>query len=606
MCGIAAYIGEKEAAPILFESLKKLEYRGYDSCGIATICDDKLDCKKGTGKIKEVNDQLSFSGMRGTVGIAHTRWATHGEPNDINAHPHFSENKEIALVHNGIIENAEQLRKILRDKGHTFRSQTDSEVVAYLVEDLIKQGNSMGDAFMKSLKLVEGAFAIVAINKNKPNKLYVAKQSSPLVLGIAKDGIYVASDILPIQKHTKKVIYLQDEDIGILTKDNYSIRDLSNVEVNREINELSEKIEDVSKGDFDHFMLKEIYEQPKTIRGAFRGRIDNDTAKFGGLNISDDELKKIKRIILVGCGTSWHACLVGGYLLEDIAKISAQVEYASEFRYKRPVLGEGDLLIVLSQSGETADTIAAINEARKKGVRTIGLVNAVGSSISRMVDGGIYLHAGQEIGVASTKTFTSHLVILYLLSIYLGRLRNVLDSESSKEMLSELERIPETVEEMLKSSYKIEKIAEKHFNSTNALYLGRHYNFPIALEGALKLKEISYIHAEGYPAAEMKHGPIALIDENMPVVVIAPEGRLYSKIMSNIEEVKARKGKIIVITTNGLENGFDEVINIPKVSEYLTPLISIIPVQLLAYYIAKKRGCNIDKPRNLAKSVTVE
>ncbi|MCD4760126.1 glutamine--fructose-6-phosphate transaminase (isomerizing) [archaeon] len=606
MCGISAYIGEKEAVPILLEGIKRLEYRGYDSCGVATIFEKELVCRKGAGKIKDVNSKLKLFELKGCVGIAQTRWATHGEPNDVNAHPHFSENKEIAIVHNGIIENASSLRKVLREKGYNFRSKTDSEVVAFLIEDLIKEGNSMGDAFMKALKLVEGAFAIVAINRKKPHKLYVAKQSSPLVLGIANDGLYVASDILPIQKYTRKVVYLQDGDVGILTKSNYSIRDLSNVDVNRDVNELNEEIEETSIGNFEHFMLKEIHEQPKTIHRAFRGRIDNDTAKFGGLNISEKELKRIKRIILVGCGTSWHACLVGGYLLEDIAKIPSQVEYASEFRYKKPVLKEDDLLVVLSQSGETADSIAAINEAKKKGVKTIGLVNSVGSSIARLVDGGIYLHAGQEIGVASTKTFTSHLAVLYLLSVYLGRLNGSLDSEKAKEMLNELEGIPGIVSEMLKDSSKIEEVASKYFEGNNALYLGRHYNFPIALEGALKLKEISYIHAEGYPAAEMKHGPIALIDENMPVVVIAPEGRLYSKILSNIEEVKSRRGKVIVITTNGLEDGFDEVIKIPKVSDYLMPLVSVIPVQLLSYYVAKKRGCDIDKPRNLAKSVTVE
>jgi len=605
MCGIAAYTGEKQAVPILLDAIKKLEYRGYDSCGIATISNYGLNCKKGVGKIKDVDKYLNFSGLKGNIGIAHTRWATHGEPNENNAHPHFSFDKNIALVHNGIIENADVLRKVLEKKGYVFRSQTDSEVIVYLIEDLIKQGNNMGDAFMKSLKILEGAYAIVAINKNKPDKLYVAKQSSPLVLGIGKSEIYVASDVLAIRKYTNKIIYLHDEDVGILTKANYSIRNLKNVDVKREVNILKGDIEEVSKAGFEHFMLKEIYEQPETIKRAFKGRILDGNAKFGGINISDNDLKKVNRIILVGCGTSWHAALVGSYFFEEISRISSQVEYASEFRYKNPVITKNDLVIVLSQSGETADSIAAINEAKRNGARVIGLVNVVGSTISRMVDGGIYLHAGQEIGVASTKTFTSHLVVLYLLSIYLARIRNVLEKDKSKNMLEELEEIPKVIEEFLKSSNKIEEIAEKYFNATNALYLGRHYNFPIALEGALKLKEISYIHAEGYPAAEMKHGPIALIDENMPVVVIATEGKLYGKTLSNIEEVRSRKGKIIAITNNGLDN-MDEVIKIPKVSEYLTPLISVLPVQLLAYYIAKRRGCDIDKPRNLAKSVTVE
>jgi len=604
MCGIAAYVGLNKASPILFNSIKKLEYRGYDSCGIVTISNGTLCCKKGIGKIDDVNEKLNFINLQGSIGIAHTRWATHGEPSDVNAHPHFSCNQDIFIVHNGIIENAEELKKVLGD--HNFVSETDSEVIAHLIEDFINQGDMMENAFVKTLELIKGAYAIVAINKSEPEKLYVAKQSSPLVIGLGEGEILVASDILPIQERTKKVIYMQDGDYAILRKDRYSIKNLSETLIDREVVILKENIEEISKLGFEHFMLKEIYEQPKTISQAFKGRIDKGNAKFGGLNISDSELKGINRIILVGCGTSWHACLVGGYLFEEIAKIPTQVEYASEFRYKKPVLRKGDLLIALSQSGETADSIAAIQEAKENGVKTIGVVNNVGSTISRMVDGGVYLHAGSEIGVASTKTFTSHLVVLYLLSIYLGRINGNLSFDEASQMLEELKEIPKIVEEVLNSSSKIEEIASKYFNVSNALYLGRHYNFPVALEGALKLKEISYIHAEGYPAAEMKHGPIALIDENMPVIVIALEGRLYEKILSNISEVKARKGKVIVITTNGFENGFDELIKIPKVSEYLMPLVSVIPVQLLSYYIANKRGCNIDKPRNLAKSVTVE
>nr|MBA4404880.1 glutamine--fructose-6-phosphate transaminase (isomerizing) [Nanoarchaeum sp.] len=605
MCGIAAYIGQKEAAPIVLEAIKKLEYRGYDSCGIVTL-NDSLTCKKGTGKIEDVDKQVNFLSLRGNVGMGHTRWATHGEPSDRNAHPHFSCDNNIAIVHNGIIENSEELKTILVKSGHNFRSETDTEVVVHLIEELINEGNSMEEAFVKTLKLIEGAFAIVAMNKNEPNKLYAVKQSSPLVLGIGENEIFIASDVLPIQPYTNKVVYLQDEDFVVITKDNYEIKNLSKIKVNREVTILNENLEEISKGNFEHFMLKEIYEQPETIKRAFRGRIDKDNAKFGGLNISNEQLKKIKRIVLTGCGTSWHACLVGGSYFQEISKIAAQVEYASEFRYKNPVLGEDDLLIVLSQSGETADSIAAIQEAKSKNVKTIGLVNVVGSSIARMVDGGIYLHAGHEIGVASTKTFTSHLTALYLLSIYLGRINGNLSKEKAKEMLNDLEKLPEKINEVFSSVDEIKKIASKYFKSKNALYLGRHYNFPVALEGALKLKEISYIHAEGYPAAEMKHGPIALIDENMPVIVIAPEDRLYSKVMSNIQEVKSRKGKVIVVTTDATKNGFDEVILIPKVSEFLMPIISVIPVQLLAYYIAKERGCDIDKPRNLAKSVTVE
>ncbi|MBS3172715.1 glutamine--fructose-6-phosphate transaminase (isomerizing) [Candidatus Woesearchaeota archaeon] len=605
MCGIAAYIGQKEAAPIILDFIKKLEYRGYDSCGIATL-NGSLTYKKGTGKIDDVDQKINFLNLKGNIGIGHTRWATHGEPSDKNAHPHFSCEGNIAIVHNGIIENSEELKKILIKGGHEFRSETDTEVVVHLIEDLINEGNTMEEAFAKTLKLIQGAFAIVAMNKNEPNRLYVVKQSSPLVLGVGDNEIFVASDVLPIQLHTNKVVYLQDGDFAVVTNNDYKIKNLSEIKVNREITILSENLEEISKGDFEHFMLKEIYEQPESIKRAFKGRIDKDNAKFGGLNLNIDDIKKIKRVVLTGCGTSWHACLIGGYYIEEISKIAAQVEYASEFRYKNPVLGKDDLLIVLSQSGETADSIAAIQEAKEKGVKTIGLVNVVGSPIARMVDGGIYLHAGHEIGVASTKTFTSHLTALYLLSIYLGRINGNLSKEKAKEMLNDLENLPDKIKETFNSVEEIKKIANKYFKSKNALYLGRHYNFPVALEGALKLKEISYIHAEGYPAAEMKHGPIALIDENMPVIVIAPEDRLYSKVMSNIQEVKSRKGKVIVVTTDESKNGFDEIIKIPKVSEFLMPIISVVPVQLLAYYIAKERNCDIDKPRNLAKSVTVE
>lgn len=594
MCGIGAYIGDKKASSVLKGIIKDLEYRGYDSCGIATYFSGEIYCKKDVGKV----DDVDFSFLEGNVGIAHTRWATHGIVNHENAHPHFDCNKKMYLVHNGIIENSDELKKILKD--HKFTSQTDSEVIVHLIEDFVNSGDLIEDAFVKCLKLLEGAYAIVMVYEGK---LYVARKGSPLVLGVGENEMFVASDSIPIQKYTRNIVFLEDDDYGVIEKDSYKINNLEDVNVDREIKILNNNIEEISKGSFDHFMLKEIYEQPKTIERAFLGRIFEDKVKFGGLNISEEDLKKVKRIILIGCGTSWHAGIVGGYLFEDIAKTQTKVEYASEFRYKNPILNEDDLVIVLSQSGETADSIAAIKEAKLKGAKVIGIVNSVGSTISRMVDGGIYLHAGSEIGVASTKTFTSHLVVLYLLSVYLGTLKGVVDNP--RGMLNELREIPSIISSILENN-KIEKIASKYFNCSNALYLGRDYNFPIALEGALKMKEISYIHAEGYPAAEMKHGPIALIDENMPVIVIAPEGRLYSKILSNIQEVKSRKGKVIVITTNGLENGFDEVIKIPKVSEYLMPLISVVPVQLLSYYIAKKRGCDVDRPRNLAKSVTVE
>ena len=605
MCGIAAYVGKKEASPILLDAIKKLEYRGYDSCGVVTVSGNDLECKKGIGKINDVNERLNFSELKGSVGIAHTRWATHGEPSDANAHPHLNFNKDIAIVHNGIIENADVLREVLIKKGYKFSSETDTEVVVHLIDNFIKEGNLMGDAFMKALKAVEGAFAIVAVNKNKPHKLYVAKKGSPLVLGIGDGEVFVASDTMPILPYTKNVVYLHDGDVGVITENNFSIRDLGNLDVSRDVKVLNEDVEEISKQGFEHYMLKEIFEQPKSIARAFKGRIEKGYPRLDGLNIKDSELAEIKRIILLGCGTSWHACLVGAYLFEGVSKVPTIVEYASEFRYRDPILSPSDLVIALSQSGETADTIAALEEAKSKGARTLGIVNVVSSTIARMVEGGVYMKAGREIGVASTKAFTSNLVSLYLMAVYFGRLKKVVSDDESLKMMEELSKVPGHVQEILNESGKIEGIASKYFNSSNALYLGRNYNFPIALEGALKLKEISYIHAEGYPAAEMKHGPIALIDENMPVVVLAPEGRLYGKVLINISEVKSRKGKVIVITTNGLGD-FDEVIKIPKVSESLMPLLSVIPTQLLAYYIAKKRGCEIDKPRNLAKSVTVE
>ena len=609
MCGIAAYIGKKEAAPILLKSLKKLEYRGYDSCGIATIYDNQLKCKKGTGKIKDVDAQVGFIGMKGTVGIAHTRWATHGEPNDANAHPHFSENKEIALVHNGIIENADVLKKVLIKKGYNFRSETDTEVIVHLIDNFIKEGNVMGDAFMKALKSVEGAFAIVAVNKNKPHKLYVAKKGSPLVLGIGDNEVFVASDTLPILPHTKNVVYLHDGDVGIITENNFTIRDLGNLEVSRDVSVLNEDVEEISKQGFDHYMLKEIFEQPESISRAFKGRIEKGYPRLDGLNISDSELAKINRIVLLGCGTSWHACLVGSYLFESISKIPTIVEYASEFRYRNPILSSSDLVIALSQSGETADTIAALEEAKSKGARTLGIVNVVSSTIARMVDGGVYMKAGREIGVASTKAFTSNLVSLYLMSVYFGRLKKVVSDDKSLKMMEELSKIPGYVQEIINESRNIERIASKYFNSSNALYLGRNYNFPIALEGALKLKEISYIHAEGYPAAEMKHGPIALIDENMPVFVLATKDKSYEKIVSNIQEVKARNGKVIAIVTEGdetIKNLADHVIEVPDCHEAIAPLLTVVPLQIISYHIAVMRGCDVDQPRNLAKSVTVE
>ena len=607
MCGIIGYVGEKQATPILINGLKKLEYRGYDSCGISVIKNNQIISQKVVGKVANLEKVINHSDSK--IGIAHTRWATHGKVTENNAHPHFDCNNSIAVVHNGIIENHQELKNLLKD--HKFKSETDTEVIAHLIEDFIKKGHSAEEAFIETLNLLEGAYAIVMLYKKEPNKIFAAKKSSPLVLGIGDKEVMVASDITPILKHTKNIIYLQDGDVVTLGKKEYNIKNLNKIPIKREITKLKINISEISKGKYPHFMLKEIFEQSKTIKNAFKGRIDykNATSKFGGLNISKKEIKQIDKVILVGCGTSWHAALIGKQFFEDIAKIQATAEYASEFRYRNPVLNKNNLLIALSQSGETADTIAAIKEAKKYNIKTIGLTNTVGSTISKLVDGGIYLHAGQEIGVASTKTFTSHLTILYLLAINIARIKKVIEKEKAIELIKELEELPKLVEKVYNENNHIRKIAIKYFNKSNALYLGRNYNFPIALEGALKLKEISYIHAEGYPAAEMKHGPIALIDENMPIIVIAPNGRLYQKILSNIEEVKARNGKIIAITTKEnkqLEKKVDEIIYIPKTSEYLTPILTSIPTQLLAYHIAIMRGCDIDKPRNLAKSVTVE
>jgi glucosamine--fructose-6-phosphate aminotransferase (isomerizing) len=607
MCGIIGYIGEKEATPVLINGLKKLEYRGYDSCGLSLIENNKINSKKVIGKVEVLEKAANHS--KSKIGIAHTRWATHGKVTEANAHPHYDCNKSISIVHNGIIENHQELKHILNH--HTFKSNTDTEVIAHLIEEFLQKDKTIEEAFTETLNLLEGAYSIAMIHKENPDKIFVARKSSPLVLGIGENETLVASDVVPILKYTNNIIYLQDGDIAILEQRDYKIKNIENITVDREIIKLKMNISEISKGEFPHFMLKEIYEQSNSVKNAFKGRIDyeNATSKFGGLNISKKDIENIDKIILVGCGTSWHAGLIGKQLFEDIAKIPSTTEYASEFRYRNPVLNKNNLVIALSQSGETADTIAALKEAKKYNIKTIGLVNTVGSTISKLVDGGIYLHSGQEIGVASTKTFTSHLTILYLLAIYIGRIKKTISRKQAINLMKDLEKLPKLIEETYRENNHIRKIATKYFNNSNALYLGRNYNFPIALEGALKLKEISYIHAEGYPAAEMKHGPIALIDQNMPTIVIAPSGRLYQKILSNIEEVKSRNGKIIAITTkenNQLEKLVDETIFIPKTSEYLTPILTSIPTQLLAYHIAVLRGCDIDKPRNLAKCVTVE
>lgn len=609
MCGIIGYIGNSKAKLILLDSLKRMEYRGYDSAGIAILENGKIESRKAVGRIENLakNCKDIFDGS--TYGIAHTRWATHGNVNETNAHPHFDCKKEIAVVHNGIIENYTELKQILAS--HKFESETDTEVIAHLIEELLKKEKNIEDALIKALKLVEGAYAIAIIYAKEPNKILVAKKSSPLVIGVGNEEMFVASDALAIMPYTNKVIFLKDNEIAIITQKDYTVKNLEKVKVNSEIKELKFKLNEASKDGYPDFMLKEIFEQPKTIKEAFKGRIDwkNATAKFGGINIKEKELAEMNRIILLGCGTSYHACLYGKYLFEELMHVPAQAEYASEFRYANPVIDEKTLVIVLSQSGETADVIAALKIVKKYKAKTLGIINVVASTIAREVDGGIYLHAGQEIAVASTKTFTSHIVVLYLLAIYLSRLQGKLSKEKAGKMLDELTNIPAKMQKSLENNKAVKEIAEKYCNLKNALYLARGSNYAIALEGALKLKEISYVHAEANPAAEMKHGPIALIDNNMFSVFIAPRDRLYKKILSNIEEIKSRKGKIIAITNegnDGIKEKADDVIFIPETTEQLMPILAVIPLQLLAYHMAKILGRDIDKPRNLAKSVTVE
>jgi len=606
MCGIIGYVGNKNAVGILLHGLKKLEYRGYDSAGISYIEDSNIQTIKIAGKINKLEKAVPKE-ANSNIGIGHTRWATHGIVNETNAHPHIDCKNNIAVVHNGIIENFSALKKILENEGHKFHSSTDSEVIAHLIEKFME--DDLEDAVIKALKLIEGAYGIAVISDKEPDKIVVARLSSPLVIGMGENENFVASDASAIASYTKKVIYLKDGEVASITKNKISVRNSNEKNIDKNISKIHWEVESTEKGSFPHFMLKEIYEQPTTIENAFKGRIYDSNVKFGGLNLSDDQIKKIERIVITSCGTSWHASLIGKYILEDVVKIPVDVEYASEFRYRKPVIDKNTLVLVLSQSGETADTLGALREAKRCGATVLGIVNVPGSTIARESDGGIYLHAGPEIGVASTKTFTSHIVVLYLLSIYLGLVKNKISKAEASKMINNLKDIPSKVNEVLKTNKDIERIAEKYFRTKNALYLGRGYNYPIALEGALKLKEISYIHAEGYPAAEMKHGPIALIDKNMPSVFIAPYDSLYKKILSNIEEVKARGGKIIAITTdsnNSLNAFVDEIIYVPSVDEKLMPILTIIPLQLLAYYIAIKRGCDVDKPRNLAKSVTVE
>lgn len=614
MCGIVAYIGKKEAYPILIKGLKRLEYRGYDSAGIALLSHDEINLYKRQGKVSNLEEFASGKDITGSVGIGHTRWATHGPPNDTNAHPHASTDGSIALIHNGIIENYNALKEELIARGYAFKSQTDTEVLVHLIDDIQKKENvDLAEAVRLALLNVIGAYAIVVLSKKYPNQLVAARKSSPLVVGIGKEqDFYLASDATPIIEYTNQVVYLDDEEIAVVDlHEGLKITNLRNQETTPYVQELELQLEALEKGGYEHFMLKEIHEQPRSIQDCFRGRLNADEGwvSLGGIKDYEQKMIQAQRIVMVACGTSWHACLVGEYLFEDLARINVEVEYASEFRYRNPIINENDIVIAVSQSGETADTLAALELAKSKGATILGICNVVGSSISRITDAGSYTHAGPEIGVASTKAFTAQVTVLTLMALSLAHKKGTISESKFRTMLSELETIPEKVKRVLDRNADIEAISAIYKDASNALYLGRGSSFPVALEGALKLKEISYIHAEGYPAAEMKHGPIALIDEEMPVFVIATKGTSYEKVVSNIQEVKARKGKIIAIVTEGdvdVKNMADHVIEIPDTDEHLVPLLATIPLQLLSYHIAVMRGCNVDQPRNLAKSVTVE
>ena len=608
MCGIVGYIGNRDGAPLVLEALKRLEYRGYDSAGLATVSDGKLTVAKAAGRIAALEARLDGNLPKGSLAIAHTRWATHGVPNEANAHPHTDGDGTIALVHNGIIENAATLRKRLRERGHTFRSDTDTEVLAHLISELYT--DFLEDAVISALHMIEGTYGIAVVSDRDPDTLVAARMGSPILIGVGEGENFVASDAAALLEHTRSVVYLDDGEVAVLRADGYQILDLETAKVDKPVTTIEWDRQMVERGGYRHFMLKEIMEQPASIRDTLRGRLlrEQGTARLGGLRMSDDDLLEIERVVITACGTSWHAALIGEYLLEELARLPVEVEYASEFRYRNPILDDKTLVIGISQSGETADTLAALQEAKQRGARTIGIVNVVGSTIARETGAGIYIHAGPEVGVASTKAFTCQLVALALLTLRIGRLRS-LSVLQGRDIVAALEALPGQVEAVLAKADAVEVLAKEFASSPNALYLGRGYNFPVALEGALKLKEISYVHAEGYPAAEMKHGPIALIDELMPVVVVAPRDAVYQKIVSNVQEVKARSGRVIAIVTDGddeITSLADHTISIPKTIDPLTPVLSVLPLQLLAYHIAVQRGCDVDKPRNLAKSVTVE
>jgi len=611
MCGIVGYIGDKPAYPILINGLKRLEYRGYDSAGIAIFNGDTYVYKQ-KGKVSDLEEFIKDKTTEGTIGMGHTRWATHGEPNNVNAHPHKSQNGIITVIHNGIIENYSRLKEKLEQRGYSFISETDTEVLANLIEYIYIKGDVSAELAVRlALTKVVGAYGLVIMCKNEPEQLIAARKGSPLVIGIGENEYFIASDATPIIEYTNSVIYLNNDNVAIIKKDQLTLKTIQNIKITPTIQKLTMDIDAIEKNGFDHFMLKEIFEQPRSINDTFRGRISPDfkDIKLGGLLDILPKFDKAKRIIIVACGTSWHAGLVGEYLIEEFARINVEVEYGSEFRYRNPIINKDDIVIAISQSGETADTLAAISLAKENGATVIGICNVVGSSIPRETHAGVYTHAGPEIGVASTKAFTAQVTVLTMIALLLGRRRGILTQETYESLIQELLNIPDKVEKILKYQDDFKKIAELYKDVTNFLYLGRGYFYPVAMEGALKLKEISYIHAEGYPAAEMKHGPIALIDEKMPVVVIATQDKSYDKIVTNIQEVKARKGIVIAIVTEGdtiIKGMADHVMEVPKSHEALAPLTTVIPLQLLSYYIAVMRGCNVDQPRNLAKSVTVE
>ncbi len=613
MCGIVGYIGNKQAYPILIKGLQRLEYRGYDSAGIALLNGDKLNIYKTKGKVSDLKRFAEQQDVHGTVGIAHTRWATHGEPNQVNAHPHYSESEELALIHNGIIENYSVLKQGLKEHGYSFKSETDTEVLVQLIEFFKKTNNvDLFTAVQLALNQVVGAYAIAIIERNQPDIIVAARKGSPLVVGIGEDEYFLASDATPIIEYTDKVVYIGEEEIVALRRDKQlKIKTIANVEKTPDVKKLELTLSQLEKGGFPHFMLKEIFEQPKTLSDSMRGRvnIEENNITLSGFIDNREKFMNAKRIIITACGTSWHSALIGKYAIEEFARVPVEVEYSSEFRYRKPVINQEDIVIAISQSGETADTLAAVELAKSKGAFIFGICNVVGSSIPRNTHSGCYTHAGPEIGVASTKAFTAQVTVLTMLAMMLGKEKGFLSQDRYLKIVHELARIPDKISEILKQNDHIAQFAKTYTYAQNFIYLGRGYNFPVALEGALKLKEISYIHAEGYPAAEMKHGPIALISQEMPVVVIASSAGMYEKVVSNIQEIKARKGRIISIVTEGdsvVKNMSDYSISIPDTEECLVPLLAVIPLQLLAYHIAVAKGCDVDQPRNLAKSVTVE